>query len=595
MNPIPTELAVDNGRDAEQRDRKQSRWLSGLGRQGGRAMAVAIAAPVVAGALLVVQAWLVAGVLGEAISENVGRAELATSIALIVFIFVARAGLSYLAEASGSAAAEAVIQRVRLALFAKVLGSRPDWSAERASGAVSAAIVDQADALEGFLGRFLPAMIQATLLPVAFAVVVMPIDWVAGLLLFVTAPLIPLFMALAGWGAEAAKRSEAVAFARLSAYFADRLRGILTLKLFGRAEEETRAVRDASDRLRQSTMRVLRIAFLSSAVLEFFAALGVAGTALYIGLTFLGMVDLRGNVLTLQAGLFCLLMAPEVYQPLRLLAAHYHDRAGAKATIAEIDALFEGLPDIRGPVSLVMAPAIHGGRGAADIVVTGLTIRVPGRPGAVLDGVSLTVPAGEHVAIVGESGTGKSTLLEAVARLRGYEGSIAIGGDATLPEPALRGKIAFLGQRPRLFHGTIADNIRLGRRDASDEAVRAAAERAAVTEFSDLLPLGLATAVGEGGLGLSGGEAHRVALARIYLRDPDIVILDEPTAHLDAATEERVIDGMLGFAAGRTLLVATHSRALAARMGRSVRVAGGQLLPVLGGRKERAVKSGGAA
>jgi len=593
MSATPTEPALDNGRD-----RAQSRWLSGLGRRGGRAMVVAIAAPLLAGVLLIVQAWLVASVLGQAIGENVGRAELATSIALIAFIFVARAGLSYLAESSGSAAAEAVIQRVRLALFRKLLGSRPDWSAERASGAVSAAIVDQADALEGFLGRFLPAMIQATLLPVAFAVVVMPIDWVAGLLLFVTAPLIPVFMSLAGWGAEAAKRSEAVAFARLSAYFADRLRGILTLKLFGRAEEETRAVRDASERLRQSTMRVLRIAFLSSAVLEFFAALGVAGTALYIGLTFLGMVDLRGEMLTLHAGLFCLLMAPEVYQPLRLLAAHYHDRAGAKATIAEIDMLFEGLPELGEKV----APAIDDGtnvqndhRSPAGIVASGLTVRASGRAGAVLDDVSLTIPAGEHVAIVGESGSGKSTLLEAIARMRSHEGLVEIGGDAAVREPILRERLAFLGQRPRLFHGTIADNIRLGRREASDQEVRTAAEIAAVTDFSDLLPLGLATQVGEGGLGLSGGEAHRVALARIYLRDPDIVILDEPTAHLDAATEERVIDGMLDFAAGRTLLVATHSRALASRMGRSLRVAGGQLLPVLGGRKERAVKSGGVA
>ncbi|MBL8579129.1 MAG: thiol reductant ABC exporter subunit CydD [Mesorhizobium sp.] len=594
MNPNPTELAVDNEGDSKSRDREQSRWLSRLGRQGGRAMVVAIAAPVLAGALLVVQAWLVASVLGQAISYNAGRAALANSIALIALIFVARAGLAYLAESSGSAAAEGVIQRVRLALFRKIMRSRPDWSGERASGAVSAAIVDQTEALEGFLGRFLPALIQATLLPVAFAVVVIPIDWVAGLLLFMTAPLIPLFMALAGWGAEAAKRSEAVAFARLSAYFADRLRGILTLRLFGRAQDETRAVENASERLRESTMRVLRIAFLSSAVLEFFAALGVAGTALYIGLTFLGMVDLRGEMLTLQAGLFCLLMAPEVYQPLRLLAAHYHDRAGAKATIAEIDALFEGLPDLGGNA----APAtVDGGqaRGAADIVATGLTVRAPGRAGAVLDGVSLRVSAGEHVAIVGESGSGKSTLLEAIARLRSHEGTIAIGGDIAVPEPILRERLAFLGQRPRLFHGTVADNIRLGRHDASDEEVRAAGERAGLIDFSDLLPLGLATPIGEGGLGISGGEAHRVALARIYLRDPEIVILDEPTAHLDAAMEARVIDGMLDFAAGRTLVVATHSRALASRMGRSLRVAGGQLLPVLDGRKDRAVQSGDVA
>lgn len=584
-----TEPGVEKSRGSA-----QSRWLLGLGRLGGYPLAAAMLAPLGAGALLVVQAWAVAGVLDRAIAGGAGRDELTLGIAAIAALFATRALLGYVAEASGGVAAENVIRGVRLAFFREMLGRRPDWSAERASGEIAAAIVDQTEALEGFLARFLPAMVQAAVLPVAFAVVILPLDWIAGLLLLVTAPLVPVFMALAGWGAEAAKRSEAAAFARLSAYFADRLRGLLTLKLFGRADIETAAVETASERLRQSTMRVLRIAFLSSAVLEFFAALGVAGIALYVGLTFLGMVDLRGDVLTLHAGLFCLLMAPEVYQPLRLLAAHYHDRAGAKATVDALDALFEGLPDLSG-LPEAEAPATVRRGTACAITAEGLTVRVPGRDLAVLDGIAMTVAAGERVGIVGESGSGKSTLIEVLARLRTHEGSVAIGGEANLGEAELRRRVAFLPQRPRLFHGTIADNIRLGRRGASDAEVRLAAERAVVTGFADLLPRGLATPVGEGGLGLSGGEAHRVALARIYLCDPDILILDEPTEHLDPETESRVIDGMLDFATGRTLVVATHSRALASRMQRLVRVAGGRLLPVPDFAHKPSSRAGGVA
>jgi ATP-binding cassette subfamily C protein CydD len=421
-------------------------------------------------------------------------------------------------------------------------------------------------------------MVQAALLPVAFAAVAFPFDWLVALLFLVTAPLIPVFMALVGWGAQAATERQAAALSRLGGRFADRLSGLVTLKLFGRADAETAAMHAAGEELRVRTMRVLRIAFLSSAVLELFAALGVAGVALYVGLSLLGLVDVHPG-LGYRAGLFLLLLAPEVYNPLRVLAAHYHDRASAKAAMVEIARQFGGAavePDAGGPAAVPVEVPANG-----DITVAGLTLRTPDGARTVLEAVDFHAPDGATIAILGGSGGGKSTFLEALGRLRPHEGSIRLGaaGLDAIDEETLRRDLAFLPQRPRLFHGSIGDNIRLGRPHASNADVVRAAVLAGVSLFAERLPEGLATMIGEKGFGLSGGEAQRVALARIYLRAPRIILLDEPTAHLDAATESRVADGLLSFAEGRTLVVATHSLALAARMGTVLRLAGGRLHP----------------
>jgi ATP-binding cassette subfamily C protein CydD len=334
---------------------------------------------------------------------------------------------------------------------------------------------------------------------------------------------------------------------------------------------------------------VLRIAFLSSAVLEFFAALGVAGVAVYIGLTYLGFLDLRWSPLTLQAGLFCLLMAPEVYAPLRQFAAHYHDRAAALAAVSQISLLFDGLPQA-GDAATDGAPGarkaaagpgrVSASRGAgAALAIAGLNLDAPGRSQAVLADAGLTLAPGEHAALMGPSGIGKSSLIEAIARLRPFQGDIRIDG-VPLPdwgEAALRQRVALIGQKPQLLTGSIADNIRLGRPEASDAEVQTAARRACVLEFAEALPQGLATQLGGRGHGLSGGQAQRVALARLFLRDPGLILLDEPTAHLDEGTQARVLDAILEFSAGRTLLLATHAPAVAARLGRTLQVVGGKV------------------
>jgi ATP-binding cassette subfamily C protein CydD len=578
-------LEHDPSASLQKPPREQSRWLMGLARSARFPLILAGAAPLVSGALLVVQAWLLASVLDSAIVGRVPRHELLGGILGIAGLMLLRACIAWAGERAGADASERIKRHVRQSLFQRLVQKGPHRSRGKASGELASAVVDQVEALDGFFAKYLPAMAAAAMLPVAFSVVLLPIDVVAGLVLLVTAPLIPLFMALVGWGAQGASRRHLRAFARLSGFFADRLRGLSTLKLYGRAQAEAQSVVAASDALRQRTMSVLRIAFLSSAVLEFFAALGVAGVAVYIGLTYLGFLDVRWSPLTLQAGLFCLLMAPEVYAPLRQFAAHYHDRATALAAVTQIAVLFDGLPqeaakdatqDATHDAAVHTAKPAQAGRGAA-VAVEGLHVQAPGRAHAVLTGAAFALAPGEQVALMGPSGVGKSTLIEAIARLRPANGDIRIDG---LPldrwdEAALRQRVALIGQRPQLLAGSIADNIRLGRPGATDAQVRDAARRACVLEFTQALPQGLDTALGSRGHGLSGGQAQRVALARLFLRDPGLILLDEPTAHLDEDTQARALDEILEFAAGRTLLLATHAPAVAARFGRVARIANG--------------------
>lgn len=560
-------------------DRTAGKWMLALFNGSGPMSRAVIAAPLLGGALLVMQAWMLAEVLHQAIANHVALTALAPSIILLVGLVLCRVGISAAGDIMAIVISERLKRGLRLSLFQKLLARGPLWTAAQPSGALSTLASEQVEALDGFFVRYIPTMIQSVVLPIAFAAIIFPVDWVVGLIFLITAPLIPVFMMLAGWGAQAATRSQARSLSRLTTRFADRLRGMQTLKLFGREAAETAAIKQAGDELAERNMRVMRVAFLSSAVLEFFAALGVAGVALYIGLTFLGLIALHGS-LSLQAGLFCLLMAPEVYQPLRLLAAHYHDRASANAAALEIHRQLGELPPVAQPrQERVDLPKPAMARGGIAVAASGLTIAsLSGTP--LLIDTQLRIDAGAHVAIMGTSGIGKSTLLETIARLRPYAGTLTLGDTdlAAFPETEFRDQVAMLAQRPSIFAGSIADNIKLGRAYTCATAVRLAAQRACVTDFADALPLGLDTPIGENGIGLSGGEIQRVALARIYLRNPALILLDEPTANLDPATELLVLESLLDFARHRTLIIATHSYAVASHMARSYRIVGQQLL-----------------
>lgn len=542
---------------------------------GGHALTIAVAAPLVSGVLLVIYAWLLAQTLGRTIEAGEPLSAVLDLIAAMAVIVILRAVLGAIGEQAGTIGAEAIKKSLRDRLFSHLLAQRHALGLQPASGAVAAALIDQVDGLENFFARYLPAMIAAAILPVAFAVVLFPIDWVVALLFLFTAPLIPVFMALAGWGAQAATDRQAKALSRLSAHFADRLRGLLTLKLFGREADAIEDVHTASEALRRRTNAVLRIAFLSSAILEFFAALGVAGVALYVGLTYLGFLGINPG-LTLSAGLFALIMAPEIYAPLRQLAAHYHDRATARSALAEIETLIAS-PDALQSADLT--PPASGRKPGARLAIDGLTVlTATGAP--VLDELDLDLAPGQTLAIMGPSGIGKSTLARAIARLIPFEGAVRLDDRALSdwPEAELRGTIAFIAQKPRIFTGTIAENIGFADPLADGDAIASAAERGLVTQFSSALPDGLETLVGEGGYGLSGGQIQRIGLARLFLTDPALIILDEPTAHLDPQTEAQILDRVFAFAQGRTLIVLTHSATVAARADSVRRMAGGKLL-----------------
>ena len=591
MSSRATGDAADATIQASALPSEHARWLQALARLPRVPVALAVAVPLLGGALLLVQAWLLARVLDLAIVRHVPRQALLFDIGLIAALVVARATLAWVSERAGARAAEDIKQRIRLALFDRLVARGPMWSRTQASGELASAMVDQVEGLEGFFSRYLPAAVSAAILPVAFAAMVLPVDWIAGLLLLVTAPLIPLFMALVGWGAEAASRRHVQAFSRLSGFFADRVRGVSTLKLYGRAQAEVASVAHASEVLRQRTMSVLRIAFLSSAVLEFFAALGVAGMAVYFGLTYLGFLDVRGAPLTLQTGFFCLLMAPEVYAPLRQFAAHYHDRAAARAAAAQMAAAFDGLPVMSEPSGEDTATVFtgHATRKKSGLEATGmavavraLTLTTPGRIAPVIDAVSFTIAAGEHVALMGPSGCGKTTLLETLGRLRPGGDGVMLDGCplASWDEAVLRRQVAVIGQKPFLFADSVAANIRLGCPHATAQQIHDAARRAGVLAFTQSLPDGLETRLGPRGRGLSGGQAQRVALARLFLRDPALILLDEPTAHLDSEMQKHIMDEILAFAQGRTLLVATHASSVAQQFSRTMTIARGRLVSV---------------
>lgn len=462
------------------------------------------------------------------------------------------------------------------------LATRSPLDIDRApSGLAASVLAEQAEAVLPYLLRYLPVQQRVLVVPLLIAAVVACYSWVAALMLLLAAPLIPLFMALVGWQAKAAAEAQWVQMGDMNAFLLDRLRGLTTLRALGAVEVTTERLHASAQSLRQRTLRVLRIAFLSSAVLEFFSALGVALVAIYIGFHLLGHLGFGswGQVLSLGEGLFVLLLAPAFFEPLRDLSSVWHDRASGETALQALQRLAERgspLPDAE-----ALATAIHSGcseKAAATTQVTplhapalqlrNLDVCHAGSPQLVLQNLSLDIAAGEHVAVTGASGSGKSTLLAAVAGLlRLQEGTIRIGTEpAAEARPRIR--IGWIGQQPHLFAGTVQDNVSLGRVGVDRVAVDAAL---ALAHLQQVEHARAGQLLGEGGRGISGGEAVRLALARVAA-DPSIglILADEPTAHLDRGTAAEVTRTLLQLAQGRTLLVATHDPLLAAAMQRQL-------------------------
>jgi ATP-binding cassette subfamily C protein CydD len=484
-----------------------------------------------------------------------------------------RAASSYLAARLAVDSALAVERELRARLLDRLLGGA---GSSLGSAAQTTAVMDEVERVGTYAERYQPARVAATLVPLILLAAVFPLNWLVGVLLVLCAPLAPVNLSIIGIGTAAVARRHAAELRHLSGYFLDRLRGLATLRALGAEQAELARVNDASQRLAQSTMAVLRVAFISAAALEAIVTVAVAVVAIYIGLALLGYVqvpEIPGHV-SLRTGLFLLMVTPLYFQPVRTLAAAYHERADALAAIEALEPLLKASPgetERAAARPLTSPPAIE---------VLGLTVSFPGRDLPALDGVSLAVEPGEVVGVTGASGAGKSTLLRALAgelELEPASGVVLL--DGTLPRDVVRTGVAWLGQRPYLFSGTLQDNILLGRTESDELEVLSAALAAGLGAVLARLPGGLKTPVGEGGWGLSGGEAHRVALARTFLGHAPLVLLDEPTAHLDAASELGITEIIATLARSATTIVASHSPALLAICDRVITLDRGQLNP----------------
>jgi thiol reductant ABC exporter CydD subunit len=528
-------------------------------------LAIDTALGLAAAALVLVQATLLARIVARAF-VGTGLAQLRADLVALALAFACRGALAWAMEVAGRRAATSVLSELRLALVARRLTTQPAATDGTQSGEIAAAAVQGVDALEGYFARYLPQVVLSTVVPLAVVGWVAVIDLESAVVMALTLPLVPVFMWLIGRATEQRTRERWHALRVLSTDFLDLVRGLPTLRSFNRAGAQARRVADVSERHRRATMGTLRLTFLSGTVLELAATIGVALVAVVVG------VRLVDGGIGLQAGLTVLVLAPELYVPLRRLGAEFHASADGLAVAERMLALLDA-PVAAGPggARRAASPAL------APVRLERVSFSYPTRPARVLDELDLEVAPGETVALVGESGAGKSTVAALILGFLAPTGGRVTVGGVDLSEcdvAAWRRLVAWVPQRPALLRGTVADNIRLGA-PASDAAVRSAASLAGADAFVTALPRGYATLVGDGGRALSPGERRRIGLARAFLRDAPLAVLDEPTADLDPASVELVARAVRDLGARRSVLLIAHRPELVAHADRIVLLEGG--------------------
>lgn len=538
------------------RQQELTAWLKQQSKLAQRWLRISLLLGFLSGALIVAQAWLLATLLHALIIEHAPRESLLSPFLLLIATFILRALNSVLRERVGFLCGQAVRQQIRKLVLDRLQQLGPAWVQGKPAGSWATMILEQVDDMQDYYARYLPQMYLAALIPLLILITIFPLNWAAGLILFLTAPLIPLFMALVGMGAADANRRNFQALARLSGHFLDRLRGMETLRLFHRGKAETEQIRHASEDFRSRTMEVLRMAFLSSGVLEFFASISIAVVAVYFGFSYLGELDFGhyGMGVTLFAGFLVLILAPEFFQPLRDLGTFYHAKAQA---IGAAESLVTFLAEEGETVGF--GTQTFSSDTAIAIRAEDLVVLAP-------NGTPLTQPltfdirAGERIALVGLSGAGKSSLLNALLGFLPYRGSLTVNGQAlnTLTPESWRKQLSWVGQNPHLPEQTLRSNILLGNPQASIVELQKAIERAYVQEFLPQLPQGLETTIGDGAARLSVGQAQRVAVARALIHPCNLLLLDEPSASLDAHSEELVMTALNEAARHQTTLLVTH-------------------------------------
>jgi ATP-binding cassette, subfamily C, bacterial CydD len=528
-------------------------WLTGrLGRfKPGLRLAVGFG--LAAGFAVIVQACLLAWIVNAVVMQGARLATVWPALAALPAVFAVRFVFMLTAERASFATAAALRLDIRAQVVRKVLALGPAWIQWQSSGALTSDAMSGVEALEGYYARWLPNRALSVLLPFAVLAVVLPADLTSGLVLLATAPLIPFFMIVLGKTAAELNQRQWARLAQLSARFLDTLQGLTTLKLFDASRREAEMVQSVSDAYRVTTMQVLRIAFLSAVVLEFLATISIAIVAVLIGF------HLLYGKIPFERGLFVLLLAPEFYLPLRSLGTHYHARMDAIAAAERLAAILE----TPGPATASLEPL----RPASAYTLQFEAVRhtdAAGHP--MLDTLSFAAEPGHVTALVGPTGAGKSTVLNLLLGfISPTSGTIRVNEQplATLDPESWLAEVAWVPQRAHIFIGSLLDNLLIARPNASLAEVHQAARDAGAHDFIDALPLGYNTPLGERGVGLSGGQIQRLALARAFLKNAPIVLLDEPTAHLDAATQIDVHAAIRRLARDRTVLLVAHRPATA--------------------------------
>ncbi|MFP8843102.1 heme ABC transporter permease/ATP-binding protein CydD [Shewanella baltica] len=558
-------------------------WLKAQKKACGLFLKLSLWLGMISAVAMVAQAYIIATILdgvimGQQVVPLTDNAQMVSSsvsidtytphlIALIALMFL-RALLAYGRERASFEAGKRLRGHIRAAVMDKLTKLGPAFIKGKPAGSWASIVLEQVEDLQDFYARYLPQISLAGFIPILILAAVFPINWAAGLILLLTAPLIPMFMILVGMGAADANRKNFSALARLSGHFMDRLKGLSTLKLFHRGDAELKVIATASEEFRSRTMSVLRMAFLSSAVLEFFAAVSIAVLAVYFGFSYLGHLDfgyygahanissstdpqIVGIPFSLFTGLFILILAPEFYQPLRDMGTHYHAKAQAVGAAEALISLLEHPePEFVGQVHINSIETL-----SADHLEV---FSVDGT--RLLGPLSFELKDNQRLALVGPSGAGKTSLLNALLGFLPYKGHLLINGHelSALDLAHWRQHLAWLGQEPQLFHGTVRDNVALADPTLPDDTLWHLLAEANISDFVKAQPLGLDAPVGEQSSGLSVGQAQRIALARALGQKASLFVLDEPTASLDSQSEQAVSSALNRAMAGKMCIMVTH-------------------------------------
>ena len=538
------------------RQQELTRWLKAQSALSRRWLMLSRLLGLISGLLIVAQAWILARLLNHLIMDGIPREAMLLLFALLVLVFILRAWVVWIREKVGYHAGLKIRYAIRRQVLDRLQQAGPAWIQGKPAGSWATLILEQIDDMHDYYARYLPQMALAAMVPLLIVITIFPSNWVAALILLGTAPLIPMFMAMVGMGAADANRRNFLALGRLSGQFLDRLRGMETLRLFHRGAAEQENIRLASQDFRKRTMEVLRLAFLSSGVLEFFTSLSIALVAVYFGFSYLGELNFGhyGTGVTLFAGFLALILAPEFFQPLRDLGTFYHAKAQAIGAADSLKTFLETpiQQPQRGCATLNNSDAL-------EITARDLVILSPdGKPLA--GPLNFVVPAGKRVALVGQSGAGKSSLLNVLSGFLPYQGELLINGVELreLEPDRWREQLSWVGQNPQLPGTTLRENLLLAGGHPGDEQLQAVLDKAGVSEFLPLLDNGLDSAIGDNASRLSVGQAQRVAVARALLYRCRLLLLDEPGASLDANSERHVMQALTESSRQQTTLMVTH-------------------------------------